>query len=179
MRSFSFRSLTWTLAVLAMAASSVAGVAAARDTDGQAKSSSRNIVETAVAAGEFKTLVSLVQQAGLAETLATGGKFTVFAPTDAAFAKVPEATLSELAANPEQLKAVLLYHVAGRELRAKKVVKRSSIKTLNGARVKVKVKRRTVKINNARILKTNVDASNGVIHVIDRVLIPPTGEDDD
>ena len=165
--------------MLAVAASAVAGVAAARDTDGRDKSSSRNIVETAVAAGDFKTLVSLVQQAGLAETLATSGKFTVFAPTDAAFAKVPEATLSEFAANPEQLKAVLLYHVASRELRAKKVVKRSSIKTLNGARVKVKVKRRTVKINNARILKTNVDASNGVIHVINRVLIPPTGDDDD
>ena len=121
---------------------------------------------------------SLVGQAGLAETLATGGTFTVFAPTDAAFAKVPKKTLATLAANPEQLKAVLLYHVAKGELRAKKVVKRSSIKTLNGARVKVKVRRGSVKVNNARILKTNVDASNGVIHVINRVLIPPTGDDD-
>jgi uncharacterized surface protein with fasciclin (FAS1) repeats len=155
----------------------VAGIAVAKDSD--RKSSEQNIVDTAVAAGSFKTLVSLVGQAGLAETLATGGTFTVFAPTDAAFAKVPKETLDSLAANPEQLKAVLLYHVAKGELRARKVVKRSSIKTLNGARLKVKVKRRSVKVNNARIVKPNVDASNGVIHVINRVLIPPTGKDDD
>ena len=92
---------------------------------------------------------------------------------------MPKKTLSALAANPEQLKAVLLYHVAKGELRAKKVVKRSSIKTLNGARVKVKVRRGSVKVNNARILKANVDASNGVIHAINRVLIPPAGDDDD
>jgi uncharacterized surface protein with fasciclin (FAS1) repeats len=178
MRSHRRRPLAALLVVMALAGSAAAGVAIARDSDDRA-SSEKNIVETAVAAGSFKTLVSLVQQAGLAETLATGGTFTVFAPTDSAFAKVPQKTLASLAANPEQLKGVLLYHVAKGELRAKKVVKRSSIKTLNGARLKVKVKRRSVKINNARILKPNVDASNGVIHVINRVLIPPTGEDDD
>ena len=178
MRSFMSRPLAAALVVMAISGSAVAGVAVARD-DGERESSSKNLVETAVAAGSFKTLVSLVGQAGLAETLATGGTFTVFAPTDAAFAKLPKKTLSALAANPEQLKAVLLYHVAKGELRARKVIKRSSIKTLNGARVKVKVRRGTVKINNARILKANVDASNGVIHAINRVLIPPTGDDDD
>jgi uncharacterized surface protein with fasciclin (FAS1) repeats len=157
----------------ALATSAVAGTAAARSSS-ESQAPSKNIVETAVASGNFDTLVSLVQQAGLADTLATGGTFTVFAPTDAAFAKVPKKTLAELAANPEKLKAVLLYHVAKGELRAKRVVKRRSIKTLNGASVKVKVKRRSVKVNNARILTTNVDASNGVIHVINRVLIPPT-----
>ena len=175
MKSFRYRPLAAVLLVLALAGSAAAGVAGARDSDDRSSSPQQNVVETAVAAGSLKTLVSLVQQAGLAETLATGGTFTVFAPTDAAFAKVPKKTLSALAANPEQLKAVLLYHVASGELPAKKVVKRSSIKTLNGARVKVKVKRRAVKVNNARILKANVDASNGVIHVINRVLIPPTG----
>jgi uncharacterized surface protein with fasciclin (FAS1) repeats len=178
MRSFRFKPVAALLAVLALATAAFAGAAAARDSDDESRSSSKNIVETAVAAGSFNTLVSLVQQAGLAETLATNGPFTVFAPTDAAFARLPKSTLSALAANPEQLKAVLLYHVANGELRAKRVVKRSSIKTLNGARVKVKVKRRSAKVNNARIVKVNVDASNGVIHAINRVLIPPTGEDD-
>jgi uncharacterized surface protein with fasciclin (FAS1) repeats len=162
---------------MALAGSALAGVAVARDS-GERESSSQNIVETAVAAGSFKTLVSLVGQAGLAETLATGGTFTVFAPTDAAFARVPKKTLSALAANPDQLKSVLLYHVAKGELRARKVIKRSSIKTLNGARLKVKVRRGSVKVNNARILKANVDASNGVIHSINRVLIPPSDDDD-
>jgi uncharacterized surface protein with fasciclin (FAS1) repeats len=167
------------LVVLALAASALAAVAVARDSGDRPRSAEKNIVETAVGAGDFKTLVSLVQQAGLADTLATGGTFTVFAPTDAAFRKVPKKTLSALAANPEQLKAVLLYHVAKGELRASKVVKRRSIKTLNGARVKVKVKRRTVKVNNARVVKPNIGTSNGVIHVINRVLIPPTSSDDD
>jgi uncharacterized surface protein with fasciclin (FAS1) repeats len=173
------KSAARSLAVLAAAAAltmSVAGLAGAREAATSAKQ--KNIVETAVAAGKFKTLVSLVQQAGLADTLATGGTFTVFAPTDAAFAKVPKSTLEKLAANPDQLKAVLLYHVAKGELRAKRVVKRTSIKTLNGARVKVKVRRGTVKVNNARVLAANVGASNGVIHVINRVLIPPTDQDD-
>jgi uncharacterized surface protein with fasciclin (FAS1) repeats len=168
------RSVTVLVAAAALTMS-VVGLAGAKESATSANQ--KNIVETAVAAGKFKTLVSLVQQAGLADTLATGGTFTVFAPTDAAFAKVPKSTLSKLAANPDQLKSVLLYHVVKGELRAKRVVKRSSIKTLNGARVKVKVRRGTVKVNNARVLAANVDASNGVIHVINRVLIPPTDQD--
>jgi uncharacterized surface protein with fasciclin (FAS1) repeats len=172
MKSFRIRPMAAILVVMALAGSAVAGVALARD-PADPKPRGKNIVETAVAAGSFKTLTSLVGQAGLADTLATGGTFTVFAPTDAAFAKVPKKTLSALAANPEQLKSVLLYHVAKGELRAKKVVKRRSVKTLNGARVKVKVRRGSVKINKARIVKANVDASNGVIHAINRVLIPP------
>jgi uncharacterized surface protein with fasciclin (FAS1) repeats len=161
-----------------LAASAVAGVAMARDSD-SSECSGKNIVETAVAAGSFTTLVSLVEQAGLADTLATGGPFTVFAPTDEAFAKVPKETLAALAADPELLKSVLLYHVAGGELEAEDVVERNRIKTLNGAKVKVRTKRGYVKVNDARILTADVDASNGVIHVIDRVLIPPTGSDRD
>src|SRR5687768_1201133 len=98
-----------------------------------------NIVETAQAAGQFKTLVSLVQRAGLAETLSGDGRYTVFAPTDKAFAKVPKRTLNALLADRAKLRAVLLYHVAEGRLTANRVVKRSSIKTLNGARVDVRV----------------------------------------
>ena len=163
---------------LVLASSALAGAATARESGARDAASGKNIVGTADAVGSFDTLVSLVGQAGLAETLATGGTFTVFAPTDAAFAKVPQKTLSALAANPEQLKAVLLYHVAKGKLRARKVVKRKAIRTLNGARVKVRVKRRAVKVNNARIVKANVGASNGVIHVIDRVLLPPADDND-
>jgi uncharacterized surface protein with fasciclin (FAS1) repeats len=168
------RRLVGLVAAVALATSAVS-LAGAKEPATSANG--KNIVETAVGAGKFKTLVSLVQQAGLADTLATGGTFTVFAPTDAAFAKVPKSTLSKLAANPDQLKAVLLYHVAKGELRAKRVVKRTAIRTLNGERITVKVRRGTVKVNNARVIKANVGASNGVIHVINRVLIPPTDQD--
>ena len=178
MRTLRYRPTLAVALGLVIVGSALTGAAAARDSGDKPRSPSKNIVETAVGAGSFKTLVSLVGQAGLADTLASGGTFTVFAPTDAAFEKVPQETLSALAADPQQLKAVLLYHVAKGELRARKVVKRKSIKTLNGARVKVRVKRRAVKVNNARVVKANVGASNGVIHVIDRVLLPPAGDDD-
>jgi uncharacterized surface protein with fasciclin (FAS1) repeats len=138
-----------------------------------AKAPDRNIVETAVASGQFDTLASLLQQAGLAGTLAGEGSFTVFAPTDAAFDRVPDRTLAALGRDPEQLKAVLLYHVAKGKLTARRVVKRTRIKTLNGSSVRIKANRRSVRVNNARISKANVGASNGVIHVINRVLIPP------
>jgi uncharacterized surface protein with fasciclin (FAS1) repeats len=170
-KSTSFRTLLAVAAVAVLGVSAIGGAALARDGGGSA-SAKGNIVETAVGAGKFDTLVSLVEEAGLAETLATGGNFTVFAPTDAAFAKVPKKTLAALEANPAKLKAVLLYHVVKGELRANRVMKRSSIKTLNGASVTVKVTRGVVKIDNARVVQANVEASNGVIHVINRVLIP-------
>jgi uncharacterized surface protein with fasciclin (FAS1) repeats len=132
----------------------------------------KNIVQTAKAAGQFKTLTALLKQAGLAKTLAAKGRFTVFAPTDAAFAKVPKKTLKALAADRAKLRAVLLYHVAKGRLSAAKVVKRHSIKTLNGQRVRVRVRHGRVYINRARVVMPDVRASNGVIHVINRVLIP-------
>ena len=179
MRSLQLRPLVAAFVAAALTASAVASIAAARDSRSPQACSSKNIVETAVAAGNFTTLVSLVSQAGLADTLATGGPFTVFAPTDEAFAKVPKKTLTALAANPELLKSVLLYHVANGELRADDAVERRWIKTLNGASVRVKAKRRYVKVNDARVVAANVGASNGVIHAIDRVLIPPSGNDRD
>ena len=131
-----------------------------------------NIVATAVAAGDFTTLTSLVEQAGLAETLSDEGPFTVFAPTDGAFAKVPQETLDSLAADPEALKAVLLYHVVDGEARATDVAELSSAKTLNGESVELETTDGGVKVNDAKVVQADVTASNGVIHVIDEVLIP-------
>jgi uncharacterized surface protein with fasciclin (FAS1) repeats len=131
-----------------------------------------NIVQTAVAAGQFKTLVKLLKQAGLAGTLQGKGPFTVFAPTDAAFAKVPKATLRALAKDKAKLRAVLLYHVTKGKLTAAKIVKLHSTKTLNGQSLKVRVRHGTVTIGGARVITANFGASNGVIHVINQVLIP-------
>jgi uncharacterized surface protein with fasciclin (FAS1) repeats len=134
---------------------------------------SKNIVQTAVAAGKFKTLVKLVSKAGLAPTLSGKQNYTVFAPTDAAFAKVPKKTLNKLSRDKDLLTKVLLYHVVKGKLPASKVVKRDSAKTVEGARVKFKVRGKNAYVNNARVVTADVRASNGIIHVINRVLIPP------
>jgi uncharacterized surface protein with fasciclin (FAS1) repeats len=156
------------LAVLVLAA--VAAIPVAAPSSAQ---SDKTIVGVAASDPQFSTLVGLVQKAGLAETLSQGS-FTVFAPTNAAFAKVPKATLDALAANPDQLKAVLTYHVVAGRLTAGKVVRRTRIKTVNGASIRVTVRGTTVRLNRtAKVVKTNIRASNGVIHVIDRVLLPP------
>ncbi|MCA1678062.1 MAG: fasciclin domain-containing protein [Actinobacteria bacterium] len=130
------------------------------------------MVQTAQAAGQFKTLATLLKQAGLAQTLSGTGPYTVFAPTDAAFAKVPKATLTALANDKAQLKAVLLYHVVKGRVGSKQVVKLNSAKTLNGQVVRIKVASGSAYVNNAKVTKPDVRASNGVIHVINRVLIP-------
>ena len=161
-----------TAALIATAVAIVAvGAPGATSTPTVAK---RNLVQTAAAAGQFKTLVSLVKQAGLAKTLSGNARFTVFAPTDVAFAKVPKATLKRLAADKAKLRAVLLYHVVGGRLTAAKVAKLRFAKTLNGATVRIRVSGGMVYVNGARVIKPNVSASNGIIHVINRVLIPPT-----
>ncbi|HUO72400.1 MAG TPA: fasciclin domain-containing protein, partial [Solirubrobacteraceae bacterium] len=133
----------------------------------------QNIVQTALAAGQFNTLASLLTKAGLVDTLSNGGPFTVFAPTDAAFAKVPKATLAALAKHPAQLKSVLLYHVVSGSVTAGDVVKLSSAKTLEGSSVLIKVNKGGVFVNQAKVTTPDVMASNGVIHVINKVLIPP------
>jgi transforming growth factor-beta-induced protein len=132
-----------------------------------------DIVTTAVGAGQFTTLASLLQKAGLVDTLKGPGPFTVFAPTDAAFAKVPKATLDALAADPAKLKAVLLYHVVSGSVPASAVVNLTSAKTLNGASVGIKVQGNTVLVNDAKVVSADVMATNGIIHVIDTVLLPP------
>lgn len=137
-----------------------------------ARAQEKDIVDTAVAAGSFKTLVKLVTEAGLVDTLKGAGPFTVFAPTDAAFAKVPKATLAKLGKDKALLKKVLLYHVVAGSVKAADVVKLTSAKTVEGAKVTIKVSGKNVMINKAKVVKADVVASNGVIHVIDAVLIP-------
>ena len=122
--------------------------------------------------GEFSTLIAALQAAGLVDALNGKGHFTVFAPTDAAFAKLPAGTIQYLVAHPDVLKGILLYHVAPRELFAEDVVESHRIRMLDKQFVKVTVKRSGVFINDAKILITDVEATNGVIHVIDTVLIP-------
>ena len=156
------------IASMALVVGLVAGPAT-----GAKSTKKQSIADIPSGSKQIDTLTSLLTQADLVETLDGKGRFTVFAPTDAAFAKVPKSTLDALAADPEQLKAVLLYHVADGRLTARKVVKRKSIRTLNGARVKVRVTKKGVRINNAKVTKTDIRASNGVIHVIDAVLLPP------
>ena len=161
-----------TLVTASTAAVAVAAAAPATAGARPQAASDKNIVETAVGAGQFTTLASLLGQAGLVDTLQGKGRFTVFAPTDKAFAKVPQATLDALAADKAKLRSVLLYHVAKGKLTARKVVKRRSIKTLNGQRVRVKVRHGKVFVGGARVTTPDVLASNGVIHVINKVLIP-------
>ncbi len=160
-------------AVAVASAVAVAGPASAGAQEGAAAAAAKKtVVETAVDAGQFDTLVSLVKKAGLAKTLSGKGPFTVFAPTDAAFAKVPNGVLDELAEDKAKLRSVLLYHVAGSKLPAAKIADRSSVKTLNGQRVRVRTQGKTVRVGDARVTTADVGASNGVIHVIDKVLIP-------
>jgi transforming growth factor-beta-induced protein len=160
------------ISLLAVLAVAVTAVGAAGPASAGTRASNVDIVQTAVAAGQFTTLASLLQKAGLVDTLATGGPFTVFAPTDAAFAKVPKATLDALAADPAKLKAVLLYHVVPGRVTAADVVKLTSAKTAEGRSVAIKVVNGSVFIDGAQVTTPDVEASNGVIHVIDSVLIP-------
>lgn len=143
-----------------------------------AQAQDKDIVETAVAAGSFKTLAKLLGDAGLVETLKGPGPFTVFAPTDAAFAKLPAATLEALGKDKAKLKQVLLYHVVSGKVMAADVVKLNgkSAKTVEGADAAVMLMGQTVMIGNAHVTKTDIVAKNGVIHVIDTVMLPPAGK---
>lgn len=135
------------------------------------ESSKKDIVDTAVAAGSFNTLATALTEAGLIETLKGDGPFTVFAPTDEAFAKVPEADLKALLADKEKLKAVLTYHVVAGKVMAADVIKLNSATTVQGSDVAISAGE-SVMVNDAKVLKTDIKTSNGVIHVIDSVLMP-------
>ena len=131
----------------------------------------KDIVDTAVGAGSFNTLVAAVKAAGLVETLKGKGPFTVFAPTDDAFKKLPPGTLEDLLKpeNKEKLKGILTYHVVAGKVMAKDVVKMKSAKTVNGKPVTISMKDKDVMVDNAKVTKTDIACSNGVIHVIDWV----------
>jgi uncharacterized surface protein with fasciclin (FAS1) repeats len=132
-----------------------------------------DLVQVATGAGSFKTLLAAAQAAGLVETLKGSGPLTVFAPTDAAFAKLPAGTVERLLQNPEQLRAILAYHVVPGKVLAADVVRMQAANTVQGSPIRVSTEGRTVKINDSTVLTPNVMASNGVIHVIDTVLMPP------
>jgi uncharacterized surface protein with fasciclin (FAS1) repeats len=153
----------------------VAALAAAPlgSTAGTGTRESGDLVVTATAAGKFTTLTRLLKRAGLVSALKQPGPYTVFAPTDAAFKKVPKKTLKALLANKAKLKAVLLYHVVAGKVTAADVVKLRSAKTLNGKKVRIRVSGRNVFVNTSKVVKADVMATNGVIHVVNRVLIPP------
>ena len=196
MRCSSFRLALAAALVLPMAASAVADecpVAAAQKAKAMAQAKAqaqahvqtvafnadrKDIVDTAVGAGSFKTLVAAVQAAGLVETLKGKGPFTVFAPTDEAFAKLPAGTVESLLKpeNKEKLVAVLTYHVVPGKVMAADVVKLTEAPTVQGSKAKVKVVDGTVMIDNAKVVKTDIETSNGVIHVIDAVILPPAGK---
>lgn len=133
---------------------------------------SKDIVDIAVEAGSFNTLVTAVKTAGLVETLKGDGPFTVFAPTDEAFAKLPKGTLEALLADKEKLTAILTYHVVAGNVTSDQVIKLNEAKTVNGDKVQIKVSSGTVMIDDAKVVKADIKASNGVIHVIDTVILP-------
>jgi uncharacterized surface protein with fasciclin (FAS1) repeats len=133
----------------------------------------KDIVDTAVGAGQFKTLVTAVKAADLVDTLKGKGPFTVFAPTDEAFAKIPQEKLEALLKDKKALTAVLTYHVVPGKVMAADVVKLDSAKTVQGQSLNIVAKDGKVTINGAKVLKTDIVCSNGVIHVIDAVILPP------
>jgi uncharacterized surface protein with fasciclin (FAS1) repeats len=131
-----------------------------------------DIVDTAVSAGSFKTLVTAVQAAGLVDTLKGAGPFTVFAPTDEAFGKLPAGTIDSLLKDIPQLTKILTYHVVSGKVMAADVVNLDSAATVEGSNLKIDASNGSVKVNNATVVTPDVETDNGVIHVIDTVLLP-------
>jgi uncharacterized surface protein with fasciclin (FAS1) repeats len=164
--------MTFGLGKLAAVAATALGLAVGSSS---AYAADKDIVDTAVAAGQFKTLAAALTAADLVDTLKGPGPFTVFAPTDEAFAALPAGTVETLLKpeNKAKLTAILTYHVVAGKVMAADVVKLTEAKTVNGAPVVVKVDGGNVMINDAEVATADVEASNGVIHVIDAVLLPP------
>ena len=158
--------ITKMISLMIAVALSVAAVAA------PVKTHDKDIVDTAVAAGSFTTLAKALEVAGLIDTLKGDGPFTVFAPTDAAFAKLPAGTVEALLKDPAKLKSILLYHVVSGKVSAAEVVHLTSAKTVQGSSAKITVRKGKVMIDKANVVKTDIMASNGVIHVIDTVILP-------
>jgi len=164
---------------IAFAAAAALGLSAGAANAGEhhaAKTAAKTIVETAVDAGEFNTLAAALNAAGLVETLQGPGPFTVFAPTDAAFEKLPAGTLETLLKpeNKDQLTAILTYHVVPGAVMAADAAKLTSATTVNGKPIAISVRDGAVKINGANVTTADVKASNGVIHIIDAVILPPS-----
>jgi uncharacterized surface protein with fasciclin (FAS1) repeats len=139
-----------------------------------APAAAKDIVEVAAEAGAFTTLLAAAEAAGLVDVLKSEGPFTVFAPTDEAFAKLPAGTVESLLANPEALRAILLYHVVPGKVMAAQVVGMSEAATAQGATISITTYGESVRINDATVVTADVEASNGVIHIIDTVILPPS-----
>jgi len=162
--------------ILQMAAAAVAAIGLAMGS-ANARAADKDIVETAVAAGQFETLAAALGAAGLVATLKGTGPFTVFAPTDAAFARLPAGTVETLLKpeNKDRLTAILTYHVVPGRVMAVDVVNLKQATTVNGRPLNVKVTGGTVMVNDSKVTATDIAASNGVIHVVDTVILPPEG----
>ncbi len=162
------------LKTLIIAATAAIGLAAGAP---EVRATEKNIVETAIEAGKFNTLAKALGAAGLVNTLTGKGPFTVFAPTDKAFSKLPAGTVEALLKpeNKDRLTAILTYHVVPGAVKAADVVKLDEAKTVNGRNVMIKTRGGSVMINGAKVTSADIAASNGVIHVIDEVIIPPKG----
>ena len=165
--------VTFSLALVLAVAVCAQAAMAAECQHAKAKRAS-DIVDTAVAAGSFKTLAAALEAADLVETLKGDGPFTVFAPTDDAFAKLPKGTVEDLLKpeNKEKLASILTYHVVAGRILAADVVKLSKAKTVQGSKVKIRVKDGKVYVDDAQVTATDIKAANGVIHVIDSVILP-------
>lgn len=163
------------IAVVAAAAALTASPTIAQEAAySKASKTDMDIVDVAVSAGSFETLVAAVKAAGLVEVLKSDGPFTVFAPTDKAFKALPEGTVAELLKpeNKDKLVAILTYHVVPGKVMAADVVKLSNAKTVQGQEVSITTSDKGVKVDGASVVKTDIPASNGVIHVIDAVILP-------
>lgn len=162
------------VALFGLALALVPAVQAASGCPASSGGKPKDIVDTAVTAGSFKTLAAALEAGGLIETLKGSGPFTVFAPTDEAFAKLPDGTVADLLKpeNKTTLVKILTYHVVPGKVLASDVVKLSSATTVEGSDLKINAKRGNVRVNKSNVVKTDIQASNGVIHVIDAVLLP-------
>ena len=160
------------MAVLVVAMSSLSSADSGECS--KSKAPKHDIVDTAVKAGSFKTLAAALTAADLVETLKGKGPFTVFAPTDEAFAKLPKGTVENLLKpeNKDKLVAVLTYHVVAGKVLAADVVKLKKAKTVQGSEVSIKVTKKGVKVDAANVVKTDIECTNGVVHVIDAVILP-------
>jgi uncharacterized surface protein with fasciclin (FAS1) repeats len=173
MTRFNFSAMPIAIGVLALTGFTASLTALADDSNGSMLAE-MDIVDTAVAAGQFNTLAAALDAADLIATLKGDGPFTVFAPTDEAFAKLPAGTVESLLKpeNRDQLVAILTYHVVSGKVMAKDVVNLSEAKTVNGSDLSIKVMDGKVRINDATVVAADVAASNGVIHVVDTVILP-------
>jgi transforming growth factor-beta-induced protein len=167
-------SLNRSVRVASLAAAVALVLSLSLGTYARPKTASQDIVDTAVAAGSFKTPAAALQAAGLVDTLKGKGPFTVFAPTDEAFAKLPPGTVEDLLKpeNKEKLVAILTYHLLPGRDSASQVVKMTSARTVNGQSLAINVNDGTVMVDHAKVIKTDILCSNGVIHVIDSVVLP-------